>query len=120
MPMDYRLEARLTNAMTKLSGVDACIPPHVRACDYDLIQRIVDVTIRDSIDGAVSRFFHSFYRDDTPSEFTLSTVDRAGRIMSKRLFTECMIIEHHVKTTTEFNALLAHRIVLSYQSLFVN
>lgn len=120
MPQDYRLEARLTNAMTLLSGVDWCIPHHVKDCDFDLVQRIVDVTIRDSVDGAVARFFNSFYRDDTPCQFILSTLDRAGRVHVRRLFDECTIVEHRVKMTTEHNALLAHKIVLSYQTLTLN
>lgn len=120
MPNEFRLEARLTNPMTMLSGIDWCIPHHVKECDYDLIQKMVDVTIRDSMDGAVTRFFNSFYRDDTPSQFILSTVDRAGRIHTRRLFEACTVIEHRVKTTTEFNALLAHKIVLRYESLTIN
>jgi hypothetical protein len=120
LPQEFRLEARLSNAMTMLSGADWCIPHHVKECDYDLIQRIVDVTIRDSVDGAVTRFFNSFYRDDTPSQFILSTIDRAGRIHAKRLFEECTVMEHRVKTTTEYHALLAHHIVLKYETLVVS
>jgi hypothetical protein len=120
MPMEYRLEARLTNAMTLLAGVNACIPHHVKECDYDLIERIVDVTIRDSLDGAVTRFFQQFYRDDTPSEFVLSTLDRNGRVVSRRQFTECFVVKHRVKTTEQFNSLLAHNIVLRYEALRVH
>jgi hypothetical protein len=120
IPTHYRLEARLTNAMTKLSGVDWCIPHHVKECDYDLIERMVDVTIRDSIDGAVTRFFNSFYRDDTPSQFILSTIDRDGRITTKRVFENCTVVRHRVKTTVEYNALLAHKLVLSYENLSIN
>jgi hypothetical protein len=120
MPKEYRLEARLTNAMTLLAGVNACIPHHVKACDYDLIEKLVDVTIRDSLDGQVTRFFQQFYRDNTPSEFLLLTVDQSGREVSRRQFTECHVVKHCVKTTDQFHALLAHHIVMRYEDLLVN
>ena len=106
--------------MTKLSGVDWCIPHHVKECDYDLIEHLVDVTIRDSIDGAVSRFFGAFYRDDTPSEFVLATVGPKGEIISRRLFEGCTVLKHRVKATVEHHALLSHAIVLKYETLIVS
>jgi hypothetical protein len=120
LPMEYRLEARLTNAITKLSGVDWCIPHHVKECDYDIIERLVDLTIRDSCDGAVTRFFNAFYRDDTPSQFVLATVDKNGSITASRHFENCMVVKHRVVTSMEFNSLLAHKIVLRYENLLVS
>lgn len=105
--------------MTKLSGVDWCIPQHVKDCDYDLIQHKVDVTIRDSVDGAVTRFFEAFYRDDTPSEFVLATVGPNDAVMASRVFEGCMVMKHRVKSTVDHHALLSHRIVMKYETLLV-
>jgi hypothetical protein len=119
LPMEYRLEARLTNAMTKLSGVDWCIPHHVKSCDYDLIKRVVDVEIRDDVEGQVSRFFEMFYRDDTPCAFLLY-MKQGNRVTSTRIFDECIVLKHRVHQTKRFNALLSHKILLKYESLRVS
>jgi hypothetical protein len=119
LPMEYRLEARLTNAMTKLSGVDWCIPHHVKNCDYDLIKRMVDVTIRDDVEGQVSKFFEFFYRDDTPCAFTL-LLKQGARITSKRIFDDCTVVKHRVTQTERYNALLTHKLILKYETLRVS
>jgi hypothetical protein len=120
LPMEYRLEARLTNAMTKLNGVDWCIPQHVKSCDYDLIRRMVVVEIRDDVEGQVSRFFEAFYRDSTPCDFFLYCL-HGDRVTSTRVFDDCTVLKHRVKQAeTNFNALLSHKLILRYSSLRVS
>ena len=119
VPTEYWLEARLMNTMTQLSGID-CIAQYVKDCEYDMIERIVEVSMRDPVDGLISRFFNTFYKDDSPSTFILATLDRRGQITTERHFDNCSIIKHRVKTTTtEMYSLLHHNIVLRYEHLRV-